>query len=221
MAMRSPHGRAKTHGAPGPRIEVLPPKELPAPVPDPQGDAARAIPRGPRGHFTREAAVALGALGGKASKGKRASLATTLGMGREIAPTAAAFAPYRRRATSFRRAHAAELASLAGGECGTGPSAMVATASLQLAVSRYLYDLGTKGKRPNLNVLKEARAQADSSRQNLLAAYELAIREGKARGQNRGALDIDAVTRRAEEDTARRRDARRQVIDAPSESAPA
>lgn len=222
MTMRAPHGRAKTHGAPGPRIEVLPPDELPAPVPDPQGVAARAVPRGPRGQFTREAARALGALGGKASKGHRPSLVSTLGMGRDITPTGEAFAPYRRRATSFRRAHTAELASLAGGECGTGPSAMVATAALQLAASRYLYELGTKQTPPDLNMLKEARQQGDSSRQNLLAAYELAIREGKSRGERTGAYDIDAVTRRAEEEAERGRAARRgalpqQVIDVRAE----
>ncbi len=190
---------------------MLPPDELPAPLPDPEGVAARSLPRAAHGHFTREGAQALGALGGRASKG-RPSLVSTLGIAGEMTPTAQAFDPYRRKAVSFRKAHVAELAGLAGGMCGTGPSALVATAALQLAVSRYLYDLGTQGDRADVGILREARSQGDSSRQNLLAAYELAIREGKNRGQKSGAYDLDAVTRKAEEDAERRRTARRGAM---------
>jgi hypothetical protein len=142
--------------------------------------------------------------GGKARG--RPSLVSTLGLPKGSAPTSAEFTPYRGKAASFRRAHCAELAALAGGTCGTAPSSFVATASLQLAVSRWLYDQATRTTIIDTNLLREARQQGDSSRQNLLAAYELAIREGNARGAAAGrGYDIDAVTKRAEAEAEKRR----------------
>ena len=208
MALRPSHGTAKERGNPGPRVEVLPADELPNPLPD-RTQVPGEVQVRDRGRFVAGCAGPAQRHGGMRTKG-RPSLVSSLGMSAATVPTGEAFDPYRRRAASFRRAHVTELASLAGGECGTGPSSMVATASLQLAASRYLYDLGTKGAEPDMGMLKEARQQADSSRQNLLAAYELAIREGKSRGERSGAYDIDAVTRRAEAEAeaarAKRRD---------------
>jgi hypothetical protein len=153
-------------------------------------------------------------MGGKARG--RPSLVSTLGLGFTIPSDA--FRPYRGKAASFRRAHCAELAQLAGGVCGTGPSSFVASAALQLAVSRYLYDLALNGGAKEGEeampldtkgltfLLKEARQQADSSRQMLLAAYELAVREGKLRGETgRATFDFEAVTKRAEEEAEHRR----------------
>lgn len=221
MALRTSHGNARTKGLPGPRVEVLPPDELPPALGCKTAGELPQVERDHGGRFTREGAALAGARGGRKSKG-RPSLVSTLGIAGSILPSAEAFTPYRRKAASFRKAHTAELAALAGGTCGSGPSSMVASASLQLAASRYLYDLATMAIVPDPHLLREARQQADSSRQNLLAAYELAIREGRVRGEgNRGFPDVDEVTRRAEAEAEQRRQKRRApvVVDAVGESA--
>lgn len=56
---------------------------------------------------------------------------------------------------------------------------MVASAALQLAFSRYLFANGAGTG--DLESIKLASKLADSSRQNELAAYELAVREGQRR----------------------------------------
>ena len=58
---------------------------------------------------------------------------------------------------------------------------MVASAALQLAFSRFLFDRGAVAG--NIDDIKTASKLADSSRQNILAAYELAVREGQRRRQ--------------------------------------
>ena len=173
-------------------MEVLPPDELPAPIPAAPADATGLADRAPGGRWNSVSGRVAGRLGARASG--RPSLVSSLGL--DIAATD--FRPYRRKAASFRRAHTAELAALAGGTCGTGPSSMVATAALQLAASRYLYDKATATGVIDVALLREARQQGDSARQNLLAAYELAVREGKLRGQPATIYDVDEVTRRAE-----------------------
>ena len=60
------------------------------------------------------------------------------------------------------------------------------THTLQLAASRYLFDQGARTGDPSL--LKTASQLANDSRQNLLAAYELAQREAQARGEDEGAV---------------------------------
>lgn len=134
---------------------------------------------------------AASAAGGKAKAGK-VSFVASLG----LAPATldgVAFAPYRRKAASFRAQHCRELAILAGGTAGSGPSSMVATAALQFAWSRYLFDLAAsseeQGSKGHLDLVKTASKLGDSSRQNLLAAYELAVREGKSREQGGRAID--------------------------------
>ena len=173
MAMRAPHGRAAELGS-GPRIEV----------------AADALPRGvhaveqveartertPDGRFTKQARTAQ-SKGGRTRKGTT-TLAVKLGVGDIV--TDPAFIPYRRAANDFRRTHCASLArSVGGGECGPGPSSIVASAALQLAASRRLFDLAAAGGDPQLFV--QASRLADASRQNLLAAHELCAREAATR----------------------------------------
>jgi len=194
MAWRAAHGKAAALGGTV-VIEVSPPDELPAPVPGtaPQADSAEMLAQNraalrANGRLTKGNASAIAQLGGQAKLG-RPSLVSTLGLSKDTTPNATAFTPYRKRANSFRKAHCASLALLAGGECGTGPSSLVATASIQLAVSRYLYDAATRLPTPDIALLKEARMQGDSSRQNLLAAYELAVREA----QRRGKKDVDPL----------------------------
>ncbi|MBX3231479.1 MAG: hypothetical protein KIT84_24390 [Labilithrix sp.] len=96
-----------------PRVEVMPPDELPVNVPA-RADDESPHDRGEHGRFARGDGIAR--RGGHARAGQtrladRMGLATLAGD--------AAFAPYRRAAVSFRRAQCAELArTVGGGICG-------------------------------------------------------------------------------------------------------
>ncbi|MBI2391503.1 MAG: hypothetical protein HYV09_18075 [Deltaproteobacteria bacterium] len=170
MALRTGHGK----GGGVPRIEVLPADELPAGVPaGARGDSP--LDRGEAGRFARGNGLAR--VGGKARAGKT-RLADRLGL-RRLADDSR-FGPYKAAAVSFRRAQCAELArTVGGGYCGPGPSSFVASAALQLAWARYLSDLAAETDNPDLAV-QSSRLMNDS-RQNLLAAHELAAKEAEAR----------------------------------------
>lgn len=170
MALRTGHGT----GRGVPRVEVLPPDELPVGVP---GQAHRETPtdRGTRGTFAHGNRIARE--GGRARAGKT-RLASKLGLA--TLDEGADFKPYKASAVAFRRAQCAELArNVGGGQCGPAPSSLVASAALQLAWSRYLSDLAATTGDPDL-ALKSAKL-ADASRQNLLAAHELCAKEAAAR----------------------------------------
>jgi hypothetical protein len=170
MALRSGHG----NGAGVPRIEVLPPDELPGGLP---ADARADSPgdRGERGRFARGNALARA--GGQAKRGK-SRLTARLGLA--AVPDDTAFAPYRRAAATFRRVQCAELArTVGGGVCGPGPSSVVASAALALAWSRYFSDQAAATGDPEL-AMRSARL-GETSRQHLLAAHELTAREAQAR----------------------------------------
>lgn len=79
------------------------------------------------------------------------------------------------QANKYRKLRQRELADLHG-HVSTGAGAMLASASLALAASRYLYERAAETG--DLALLKQAASLADSSRQHELAAYELAQREG-------------------------------------------
>lgn len=85
-------------------------------------------------------------------------------------------------ANTYRKARSRELAAIHG-FVSSGASSLLATASLALAASRYLYELfaETSGKPDfdtgSLDILRKASALADSARQAELAAWELAARE--------------------------------------------
>jgi hypothetical protein len=84
------------------------------------------------------------------------------------------FEPYASAARGFRREHLAELArTVGGGFCGPGPASVVASASLQLAASRFAFEI--------LGDMALGSRLADASRQNLLAAWELCAAEATAR----------------------------------------
>lgn len=87
----------------------------------------------------------------------------------------------RQLAEDFRVAHMKELAMLSGGLCGAGPSSIVASAAMQLGASRWLSEKALEDG--NKDLLLAASKLANDSRQNLLAAYELANRYGQARRQ--------------------------------------
>ena len=72
-----------------------------------------------------------------------------------------------------------ELAKQAGGSVGPAPSTIVASAGLQLAASRWAFDRGAEQN--DASLFKLGSTLANDSRQNLLAAYELATREAAAR----------------------------------------
>ena len=114
----------------------------------------------------------------------------------------AAFGPYQDAGDLFVREHLAALAKQAGGEVGPGPSSIVASAGVQLAASRFVSDLAARTGDPEL--FRRASQLANDSRQNLLASYELAVREGRAR-KDAADLDwrnpfIDVETETVEED---------------------
>lgn len=170
MTWRAGHGNGKG----SPRIEVMPPDELPAGVPD-HSRGESPTDRGNGGRFAPGNSLAR--VGG-ATKAGRVRLAERLGLG--DVPDDAAFAPYRRSAVSFRRAQCAALArSVGGGICGPAPSSLVASASIQLAWSRFFSDLASSSPDPDL-VLKASRL-AEASRQSLMAAHELCAKEAQAR----------------------------------------
>lgn len=175
MALRNGHGA----GAGVPRIEVPPPDELLPPVPAPLPRESGPVRRRQDGKLADAASAReLGRRGGLA-RARRSRMADALGLATVVEDTA--FAPYRRAADEFHRHHLQALAQQAGGVCGDAPASMVASAALQLAASRFLFDQGAVSG--DSATLKTASQLANDSRQNLLAAYELAVREAKARAE--------------------------------------
>jgi hypothetical protein len=164
MALRTGHGNGK--GVP--RIEVLPVDELPAGTPAPQRSPVAAPERRQDGTVTADGAKALGALGGAATAGQT-RLSGRLALGDSFADPR--FEPYAKAARTFRRTHVTRLAqTVGGGQCGPAPSSIVATAALQLAASRFAFEV--------LGDMALGSRLGNDSRQNLLAAHELCVKEG-------------------------------------------
>lgn len=87
---------------------------------------------------------------------------------------------YRRDASDWRDAHLSRLsATVGGGEVGPAVQAIVSTAALQHAASRWLFDRSVLELSAELALT--ASRLADSARQNILAAHELCAREAQAR----------------------------------------
>jgi hypothetical protein len=178
------------------RVETAPVDELPEGVPD---DARSASPRdrGAAGRFA--AGNTLARQGGRAKRGK-SRLTARLGLA-EL-PDDSTFAPYRRAAATFRRVQCSELArSIGGGVCGPAPSSIVASAALALAWSRWTSDQAAATGDPDLAA--KALRMADTSRQMLLTAHELAAREAKARldDPDQYRRDLERMEREALEST--------------------
>lgn len=120
-----------------------------------------------------------GWLGKGQPKGRKHKLAT-FGIAPSIIEGAVdqAYGKCLKYAASYRKHRARELC-VAHGYVSAGASALLATASLALAASRYLYErVAITGE---TDLLMKAHKLADSARQNELAAWELAAREGVAR----------------------------------------
>ncbi len=165
MTLRTGHG----NGAGTPRIEVLPVDELPIGVHAP-ALAEHTGERDDGGRFAPGARTAQSA-GGAASR-EQTRLARRLSLGDTFADPR--FEPYAKAARAFRRAQVTRLArDVGGGTCGPAPASIVASASLQLAASRFAFEV--------LGDMTLGSTLADASRQNLLAAHELAAREAAAR----------------------------------------
>lgn len=165
MALRTGHG----NGAGSPRVEVLPPDELPAGVQgEPLGE--HRSERDGAGRF-RPGARTAQAAGGSASRDKT-RLARRLALGDTMADPR--FEPFLRAARAFRAHHVTELArTVGGGRCGAAPASIIASAALQLAASRFAFEV--------LGDIALGSKLANDSRQNLLAAHELTAREAEAR----------------------------------------
>lgn len=176
VSLRTGHGK----GAGSPHIEVMPPDELPFPVTNGQSVAIEpTLDRDSHGHFSSEGARLAGQRSG-ATRRKAIRLIDSLGLSRIAADNT--FTPYRDAAEEFVEHHRGALAAQAGGQLGPAPSTMVASAGLQLAASRWAFDQGAA--KNDATLIKLGSSLANDSRQNLLAAYELAVREAQARKEN-------------------------------------
>lgn len=165
MALRTGHG----NGAGVPRIEVLPAAELPAGL-QAAPLAERTCERDAVGRFQPGARTAQSAGGSSSRESTR--LARRLSLGESFADPR--FEPYAMAARAFRRTHVTRLArDVGGGHCGPAPASIVASAALQLAASRFAFEV--------VGDMALGSRLADASRQNLLAAHELCAREAKAR----------------------------------------
>ncbi len=170
MAIRSGHG----NGAGVPRIEVLPPDELPDPAPIP--DESGPIVRRSNGTFADgESARRAGRKGGQRTQ-LFSRILRSLGLAELSADHA--FYAYEVAGKDFADAYISRLTTMFG-ECGEGPASIVKTAGIQLASSRYLYDQGKLTG--DAELLGQASKMGNDHRQNMLASYELAAREAQAR----------------------------------------
>lgn len=175
MSLRTGHGA----GAGSPRVETLPVDELPMGMPGP------ALNEQP-GERTAAGRFAPGSRSVQVAGGRARAGATRLARRLTIAEGSSdvLFKPYRKAAAAFRRAQIAHLArTVGGGYVGPGPASMVASAALQLALSRFITD---RAEQVQASDLALASRLANESRQNLAMAHELVAKEAKARPQESG-----------------------------------
>jgi hypothetical protein len=163
-------------------VETAPPDELPVGLPGPARPKAN---RNEAGEFAPGAGTSALAREGARAAHESRQLASLLGFYEPV--EGETYAPYTRLAREHREAHGTALASsVGGGQLSPGVTSILASASLALAASRYLYDRGAREGDPQL--LGQASRLADQSRTSLLTAHELAAREAAARA----ARDDDA-----------------------------
>lgn len=160
MSLRTGHGRGKGT----PRVEVLPPDELPpatpgVPVRSNRDGAGRFVPGNTEGQNKRVKPGIRGALGLDKSDPRY----------RPFARWGARYGAYRRR----------ELAAAHGGTLSAGVGAIVESAALAMAASRFVQSLAAEAG--DAELFKQASALASTARQHELAAWELAAREAQAR----------------------------------------
>lgn len=182
MALRRGHGTAAKRGRPGPRVEVVPPDELPAGV---AGERSRGN-RDAQGRLVAGAATTELAREAALRRAELRRLEQLLG--RVELPPSHPVEPYLRDAAAWRNAQLEVLArTVGGGSVGPGPAALLSTSALELAASRWMFDEALQNKDHKLAT--NAARLADASRQNLLAAHELCAREAAAH-QPKGPIDL-------------------------------
>ena len=197
--LEPPHGKAAGHVHVAPHVEVATAAKMPPAVKR----------RGPGRPFKAGDALQLAAAssGGRARHSRSTLALATVGTGILDAP---GFKPYRKRAASLRRAICAEIADAAGGQCGPAPSALVAAAAATFAAARFAYDEAARTL-DTAGFALAAKLDA-AARQNVLAAWEIAVREARILRLDGGdPVDVDAAMKRAEER------ARRGVVEQPGE----
>ncbi len=189
-----------------PHIEVVA-KDLPVGVAAPQDP----IKRRRNGTFADpESAKAAGRKGGLAKHAKSPDRwAKHLGLGRMIErfPVDGEIAPFANESEQWFKQTCAEIArDVGGGQLSPGCCSIVRTAAWERAFSTFLFDLATRGQMawdvrdplplpnakhrltPRTDLVLVAARLGDSSRQNILAAHELAAREAQSRTKT-SALD--------------------------------
>ncbi len=120
---------------------------------------------------------------GRKSRKRKATKLSLMGISRKILDTGdPAYVRCLNQANSYRKVRARELAELHG-HVSAGASALLASASLALAASRFIYErfAETGGGDLGIGMLKQAAQLADSARSSELAAWELSAREGLVR----------------------------------------
>lgn len=174
-------------------IEVLPADELPDGLPAPAGPPGN---RDELGRFSQGAAASEAGRRGAIAKQESQSLKRLMGL--KEPPEDHWYRPYYKLSREWRDGHIAELAAtVGGGRVGPGPASIVSTAALQLAAARHIFDTAmtapglTEAQRADL-ILKASRL-GDSSRQNILAAHELTVREAEARAKQQPISPNDAL----------------------------
>ena len=206
MSLRNGHGKGRGR----PHVEVAL-KDLPAPVPAP----AATPSTGNRGRFTRENAAAAGRAGGLA-KARRNAVATarTMGLGRYLDFVEdGRVKPFVDEGERWMVSALEGLSrDVGGGELSAEVCSIVQGAAWQKAFSSFLFDLASRESgawvadkshvpdrkyrlRANTELMLTASRLAESHRQQMLAAYELAAREAvaRAKGKRHDRSSLEAV----------------------------
>lgn len=169
MPLRAGHGRGS--GRPHPEVMISRrvlegiPGEASQPPPKPARRADGSLLRSPEQQ-------AMARLGGLARAQKRQDLRVLQRLGLHGTPKPE-LELYWQDANAFSQHEVKRIAQVVGGgHCGASPCSMIQSAALQLAASRKLFADGNFFGGSKL---------ADASRQNLLAAHEIAAKEAIAR----------------------------------------
>lgn len=177
MTLRTAHGTARDNGA-SIVVEQRPLDEIPPP--NAQETANRLAERRVRGRPFKP--------GNRAAVGRPPALCV---FGMRIDAQDPEYRKALRKANSYRRRRVSEL-TVAYGYVSAGAAGMVASASLALGGSRYLYELA--GRNGDTSLIAQAARLAESAKQLEIAAMDVAQREAAARPRDPG----DAHRRAAE-----------------------
>jgi hypothetical protein len=118
--------------------------------------------------------------GNKAARGRRPMLAR---LGIKLGPDAhknKAYQGHLRLAEAYRRRRITEL-RVTHGFVSVAAMSIMATAALQLAMSRYMMELAVEAA--DMDLIKKASSLGNDARQNELAAWELCVREASTKSR--------------------------------------